>query len=173
MKKLILVLAIASVAPAQAVTCDDVSELAHSAGIAMVRGNSEQKVINTGCRAAPDKCDVVKVVVESVFQQDRLMGGGNPLLAVDVTISLLGCRNGKPVSNKRAKPVNYNDTATGYDVKELQRALKDHKDPGAIDGILGRKTRQAIRIFEIRNGVSSDGAITPELLNRLGVKHDG
>jgi hypothetical protein len=40
-------------------------------------------------------------------------------------------------------------------------------DPGTIDGVMGPKTREALRKFEVVNGASSDSSIDDALLNRL------
>ena len=49
-------------------------------------------------------------------------------------------------------------------VRALQRALaKLHYDPGPADGVLGPRTRAAIRAFQAASGLPSDGAMSPEL----------
>ena len=45
-----------------------------------------------------------------------------------------------------------------------QRGLKKlHYDPGPADGVLGSKTRAAIRAFQAASGLPSDGRMSPEL----------
>jgi localization factor PodJL len=40
-------------------------------------------------------------------------------------------------------------------------------DPGAADGLAGAKTRDAIKAFQKKKGLTADGAVTPELLREL------
>lgn len=40
---------------------------------------------------------------------------------------------------------------------------------GAVDGVIGPQTRNAIAAFESRNGLGVDGTISRPLLNRLGL----
>ena len=50
------------------------------------------------------------------------------------------------------------------DAPPLQRALsKLHYDPGPTDGVLGPKTRTAIRSFQAASGLPTDGAMSSEL----------
>ncbi len=52
--------------------------------------------------------------------------------------------------------------------KELQRRLKQRGfDVGKIDGIIGAKTRTAVRAMQIKHGLPADSYPTPELLRRL------
>src|SRR4051812_191581 len=47
-------------------------------------------------------------------------------------------------------------------VHDIQQALKDARfDPGPIDGIRGRKTIAAIKMFQRENGVEVDGIVGP------------
>ncbi|WPL16805.1 Membrane-bound lytic murein transglycosylase B precursor [Thiorhodovibrio winogradskyi] len=53
-------------------------------------------------------------------------------------------------------------------MKQLQRKLKDlGHDVGKIDGILGAKTRAAVRAEQLRRDFPADAWPTPELLQRL------
>jgi lytic murein transglycosylase len=55
------------------------------------------------------------------------------------------------------------------DVRELQTLLqKRGYDVGRIDGVLGLKSREAIRDMQIKLGLPADGWPTAELLTRLG-----
>jgi lytic murein transglycosylase len=55
------------------------------------------------------------------------------------------------------------------DVRELQGLLqKRGYDVGRIDGVLGLKSREAIRDMQIKLGLPADGWPTAELLTRLG-----
>jgi lytic murein transglycosylase len=56
----------------------------------------------------------------------------------------------------------------GDDIRELQRALSKYGyDVGRIDGILGLKTRQAVREMQIKFKLPADAWPTAELLARL------
>lgn len=68
-----------------------------------------------------------------------------------------------------AKPAEIPAPATADDgsnmsVTDIQRNLEAlGYGPGATDGRLGRKTREAIRLFQGDNGLPVDGQVTPEL----------
>jgi len=54
-------------------------------------------------------------------------------------------------------------------VMMMQRALKRAGfDPGPIDGIIGSKTKEAVRAYQKANGLAT-GAITLETLRSLGI----
>jgi len=49
-------------------------------------------------------------------------------------------------------------------------------DPGQVDGVMGRKTRNAIRRFQRRNAIRPDGDLSPKLIAMLRKQkkaHDG
>ncbi|MEO1678914.1 MAG: lytic murein transglycosylase [Pseudomonadota bacterium] len=57
---------------------------------------------------------------------------------------------------------------SGQDMVRLQTKLRDRGyDVGGIDGILGAKTRAAVRVEQRRLGLPADAWPTPDLLNRL------
>ncbi len=54
------------------------------------------------------------------------------------------------------------------EAKELQRRLKQHGyDVGKVDGVIGAKTRAAVRAMQLKYGMPADAYPTPELLRRL------
>jgi hypothetical protein len=56
------------------------------------------------------------------------------------------------------------------DVKKIQEALRDKgTDPGAIDGMMGPKTREAIKSFQAANNIKTTGMIDAETAKQLGV----
>jgi hypothetical protein len=61
------------------------------------------------------------------------------------------------------------DTPADRDlIRDIQRLLGELGfDPGAADGIAGRKTRHAIRAFQEQQGLSVDGEVTAALLRDL------
>ena len=49
-------------------------------------------------------------------------------------------------------------------IRGVQRALaRLGYDPGSADGLMGPRTRAAIRAFQSASGLSADGRLTPEL----------
>lgn len=59
-------------------------------------------------------------------------------------------------------------------IKEVQQALKEKgHDPGAIDGIMGQKTGQALRDFQKKNNLKATGALDDETAQKLGVSLNG
>lgn len=60
--------------------------------------------------------------------------------------------------------------ASGGEVKELQRRLKEwgyYK--GAVDGIFGSGTRQAVKKFQAANGLTADGVVGLKTYQALGM----
>lgn len=59
----------------------------------------------------------------------------------------------------------------GDDVKALQTALKQRGfDPGAVDGIFGARTREAVIAFQKANNLTPDGVAGPKTLAALGLQ---
>jgi len=57
------------------------------------------------------------------------------------------------------------------DVKKAQEALKNTgHDPGSMDGVMGPRTRQAIRGFQNANGLKETGRLDAETAKKLGVE---
>lgn len=67
------------------------------------------------------------------------------------------------------QPVAQSSSATNSKVvAEIQRGLKEMGyDPGAVDGINGQKTRQAIRAYQKDHGLLVDGQATPALMDHI------
>jgi len=56
-------------------------------------------------------------------------------------------------------------------IKKIQEALKAKgEDPGAIDGHMGKKTREAIRAFQKTNGLKVTGRMDKGTAEKLGVE---
>lgn len=56
-------------------------------------------------------------------------------------------------------------------VKKVQEALKEKgHDPGPVDGILGPQTREALKAFQMANGLSATGQIDAQTSAKLGVE---
>ncbi|MGH7846342.1 MAG: peptidoglycan-binding domain-containing protein [Candidatus Binatia bacterium] len=57
------------------------------------------------------------------------------------------------------------------DVKKVQEALKAKgQDPGPIDGVMGPKTRAAIKAFQEASGVKGSGRLDDETAQKLGIE---
>ena len=56
------------------------------------------------------------------------------------------------------------------DVKEAQQALRDKgHNPGPIDGMMGPRTREALKSFQSASGLESTGTLNPATAEKLGV----
>jgi hypothetical protein len=56
-------------------------------------------------------------------------------------------------------------------IRQVQKVLdQEGFDPGAIDGLMGNMTRQAIRDFQQSRGLAEGGTLTEETVQALGVK---
>jgi peptidoglycan hydrolase-like protein with peptidoglycan-binding domain len=56
-------------------------------------------------------------------------------------------------------------------VRNVQKALNDKGfDPGPVDGIMGPRTRSAIKGYEKQQNMPADGALTAKVLDGLGVQ---
>ena len=60
---------------------------------------------------------------------------------------------------------------TSAEVKKLQEALKEKgDDPGALDGVMGRKTTAALKRFQAGNGLKATGKLDKETAEKLGIE---
>jgi murein L,D-transpeptidase YcbB/YkuD len=58
--------------------------------------------------------------------------------------------------------------ATSMSLRNVQRSLtRAGFDPGKIDGIMGSKTRTALRAFQRAHGLSPDGRVGPHTIAKL------
>jgi len=56
-------------------------------------------------------------------------------------------------------------------VMKVQQALKDKgQDPGPIDGMMGSKTKAAVKAFQEANGMKGTGKLDKETADKLGVE---
>jgi peptidoglycan hydrolase-like protein with peptidoglycan-binding domain len=61
--------------------------------------------------------------------------------------------------------------ASNEDIKKVQQALKEKgQDPGAIDGVMGPKTREALRAFQQQQGLSATGTLDDQTKAALGIE---
>ena len=64
--------------------------------------------------------------------------------------------------------------ATGKEVVDIQNALKQKGyDTGAVDGIYGTGTRNAVIAFQKDNGLTADGVVGSKTLSALGISPSG
>lgn len=62
----------------------------------------------------------------------------------------------------------------GDDVSTLQRKLKNWGYySGSVDGIFGSKTKEAVKYFQRKNGLSADGIVGTKTLAALGMSTSG
>lgn len=60
--------------------------------------------------------------------------------------------------------------ARSDDVKKVQQALKDKgQDPGPIDGVMGAKTKEALRAFQQQQGLKATGTLDNDTKQALGL----
>jgi N-acetylmuramoyl-L-alanine amidase len=76
-----------------------------------------------------------------------------------------------PTSNVQpAYAVTYRQGSSGSTVKTIQQKLKNwgyYK--GSVDGIFGSKTREAVKYFQRKNGLTADGIVGNKTLKALGM----
>jgi len=86
-----------------------------------------------------------------------------PLYAIEKTAT-----EHKETSDKVIKFTDYSDLKGAELNRMVQLTLKDSGfDPGPIDGILGPKTREAIKRFQIKNDLEPTGEIDERTINQL------
>lgn len=74
--------------------------------------------------------------------------------------------DGEAVGQENVGPIGWSRER----VMELQTSLRDRGfDPGAIDGIIGPETRQALRRFQEANGLAATGQVNDRTLAELGL----
>jgi peptidoglycan hydrolase-like protein with peptidoglycan-binding domain len=56
-------------------------------------------------------------------------------------------------------------------VKKMQQALKDKgQDPGPIDGVMGEKTKSALKAYQSANNLKATGSMNSETAKSLGLE---
>lgn len=77
------------------------------------------------------------------------------------------------LSNNNAQTVHaqtYKQGSTGTTVKTIQKKLKNwgyYK--GSVDGIFGKKTKDAVKYFQKKNNLTADGIVGKKTLSALGI----
>ena len=68
------------------------------------------------------------------------------------------------------RPVLCETNMSGTTITDIQQALKKAgHNPGAIDGVIGRQTLDAVDAYQRANGLPR-GGLTLQTLEKLGVK---
>lgn len=69
-----------------------------------------------------------------------------------------------------ASAATYDRGSSGELVREMQRRLKEwgYYD-GAVDGVFGGETEEAVKAFQRKNGLEADGRVGPATLTALGL----
>lgn len=69
-----------------------------------------------------------------------------------------------------AQAVTYRQGSSGEQVRIIQTKLKNwgYYD-GAVDGVFGSQTTQAVKYFQRKNGLTADGIVGPATLKALGM----
>ena len=75
---------------------------------------------------------------------------------------------------QQAQAATYRQGSTGEQVRIIQTKLKNwgYYD-GAVDGIFGSGTAEAVRYFQRKNGLTADGIVGPATLEALGMSASG
>ena len=59
-------------------------------------------------------------------------------------------------------------------IKEAQQALKDKGyDPGPVDGVMGMKTKEALKSFQSASNLKATGSIDAQTAEKLGIQSGG
>ncbi len=95
----------------------------------------------------------------------RLIGALALLFAVNIGLILAA---------QQAQAATYRQGSTGEQVRVIQTKLKNwgYYD-GAVDGVFGSQTVQAVKYFQRKNGLTADGIVGPATLKALGMESGG
>ena len=71
---------------------------------------------------------------------------------------------------QQAQAATYRQGSSGEQVRVIQTKLKNwgYYD-GAVDGVFGSQTTQAVKYFQRKNGLTADGIVGPATLRALGM----
>ena len=98
-------------------------------------------------------------------QRRRLAWSLALLFAVNIAVISLA---------QQVEAATYRQGSTGEQVRIIQTKLKNwgYYD-GAVDGIFGSGTAEAVRYFQRKNGLTADGIVGPATLKALGMSTGG
>jgi peptidoglycan lytic transglycosylase len=95
------------------------------------------------------------------------------MLVLSLLVSLLAAwpttaATGQPPRGQREAPDAQVPALTEDQVKQAQEALKTEGfHPGSIDGVVGRRTREALRAYQAREGLPATGVLDQATFSRL------
>lgn len=70
----------------------------------------------------------------------------------------------------QASPISYQEGSSGSIVSEIQTALySEDYFSGAVDGVYGSDTTEAVKAFQQSRGMTADGVVGKETLEALGI----
>lgn len=100
------------------------------------------------------------------YYEDQLNRAKREVFSLKNEIEYNALKNFK-LLDTRTNSVNSNK----FDVLDVQNALKMRGyDVGTVDGLMGNRTRDAIKQFQRDQLLEVDGKISPKLLNRLQIR---
>ena len=75
---------------------------------------------------------------------------------------------------QQVQAATYRQGSSGEQVRVIQTKLKNwgYYD-GAVDGVFGSQTTQAVKYFQRKNGLTADGIVGPATLKALGMSGEG
>lgn len=99
-----------------------------------------------------------------------LLGMGASLM---VLTSLLGCGSTYQITSKEESSFVQADIVEALTTSETMTIQKKLKNwgyyTGSVDGIYGPKTKQAVRLFQKKNGLTVDGIVGPQTAKAIGI----
>jgi peptidoglycan hydrolase-like protein with peptidoglycan-binding domain len=89
-----------------------------------------------------------------------------------------GQKQGAPLRDERTQTGAMGQGQSGSgaaagneEIKKVQQALKDKgQDPGAIDGVMGPKTKEALKAFQEKQGLKATGSLDEQTKKALGIE---
>lgn len=87
---------------------------------------------------------------------------------LSIVVAFLFCLAGIPAS--QTADVLSKEGSRGEEVRQIQTKLSNWGyNPGKVDGIYGKQTREAVIRFQKKNGLTADGIAGPATLKAMGI----
>lgn len=103
----------------------------------------------------PTPTDRLTLLLNQMTPLDRYAGATDLNADFEAVLATLDAApDGAPAGDPTVRAVQAELAAKGY-------------DPGPADGLVGTRTRQAIALYQSRNGLAADGQATQQLLNHI------